>query len=101
MPAGARSRTSRSTSSDASPADVAGRDAVANMRRERRRHRLHDLEPGRLAAVEEAHPAPEEHRDEMEVQLVQEPAREALLHERRAAGNRDVLPARGRPRLLD
>ena len=52
-------------------------------------------------AVEQRDAAAEEDGGEVDLQLVEQPGRERLLHDVRAAGHEHVLLARRRARLLD
>ena len=54
-----------------------------------------------VATLEEADTAPEEHGSDMHLQLVEEPGSQTLLNDARSTCDRDVLPARGRLRLLE
>jgi hypothetical protein len=51
--------------------------------------------------LEQPDAAAEEHGGDMDLNLVEQPGLEVLLSDVRATGHRDVLVARGRPRLLE
>jgi hypothetical protein len=57
--------------------------------------------PGAEVVAEQANTVAEEHGDDVELQLVEEPRLEVLLRDVRAAAHRDVLVARSRPGLLE
>ena len=58
------------------------------------------LDLGAPEVVEEASAAPEEHRSDVELELVQEPRRQVLLNNLGAAPEPDVLTVRGLLRPL-
>ena len=85
--------------------DVANRaaltdDAVLDVRHRRRGDHLDWFEGGIADVLEQPLPCPEDDRDDVEVELVEQPGREVLLHSACAAGDRDVLVAGRRPGLL-
>jgi hypothetical protein len=58
------------------------------------------LDLGAPEVVEEASAVPEQHRNDVELQLVQEPRRQVLLNDLGAAPEPDVLTVRGLLRPL-
>jgi hypothetical protein len=60
------------------------------------------LEPRRLGTdvvLEQPYTVAQQHWDEVDLHLVEQPGLHVLLRDARAATNRDVHPARGRPSL--
>ena len=55
--------------------------------------------PAGLVSSKRRVPAPRKHRRDRGLELVEEARGEALLHDRRTARDRDVLPSAGRARL--
>lgn len=77
------------------------RDALLHVRDGRRVDHLHRLELRVADPLEQPLARREDHRDDVQVQLVEQVRREVLLHGARAAGDRDVLAAGGRTRSLE
>src|SRR6478672_1316890 len=78
-------------------------DPVAKMRHKRRLANLRQLEPGQLGtnAVEQPCSVAQQHRGEMDLQLVDQAGVDALVDRVRSACDRDVLLGRSGARIFD
>ena len=67
----------------------------------RRGDHLDGFEGGIANVLKQPLPGPEHDRDDVEIELVEQPGRQVLLHNACAAGNRDVVVIRRRPGSLE